>query len=130
MDKNFNTPLLLFDHECQLCVRFIQSLERIHLEQEINMVSVHEPGVYQKYTFLDKQACLDSIHLVIDKENEQVLVGEEAVEYLISLNPQIKKFTWLIESKMGQKAISFFYHAANKYRESLLNRCSGCRNKG
>jgi hypothetical protein len=93
------------------------------------MISLHDDRVYERYPFLDKKQCKETIHLVLDEKGPEVLVGEKVVEYLISLNPKIQKFTWLIESKMGQKAISFFYHAVNNYRESLLNRCTGCRNK-
>ena len=126
---NLTPPLLLFDHECTLCVRFKDSIKRLSLEKEVNMVSLHEPKVYERYPFLNKDACLETIHLVLDEKTEEVLVGEKVVEYLVSLNPQIQKFAWLIESKMGQKAIHFFYHAVNNYRESLLNRCTGCRNR-
>lgn len=126
-DKTIKTPVLLFDHECSLCVRFKQSMERLTMEKTIYYTSAHNPNVYEQFTNLEKEQCLKTIHLVLDEKGEEVLTGEKAIEFLITLNPNIKKFTWLIESKMGQKALDFFYHAANKYRESLLNRCCGCR---
>ena len=128
-NEKLDAPLLLFDHECSLCVRFKDSLKKINIDQQINMISLHDENVYKRYPFLKKKECIESIHLVLGETQEDVLVGEKVIEYLVTLNPIIKKFSWLVESKMGQKAIGFFHSAVSNYRESLLNRCTGCRNK-
>lgn len=91
------------------------------------MISIHEKEVYEEYPFLNEEKCHESLHIIDEAKN--VYVGGEAIQYLIGHFPQVSKFAWLYESDIGKKTIDFFYDTANKYRRSLLNRCSGCKKK-
>ena len=123
--KSIEFPVLLFDHECPLCVRFKQSLERISGHEGIQKISLHEEWIYEELPFLSKEQCEEALHLIVSPE--QILIGPKAIEYLIKEFPQVKKFSWLVESATGQKAMEYFYRAANSYRDSLRKRCHKCR---
>ena len=125
--SNYNLPIILFDSECSLCVRFKQSLDRIGASDKYNMVSLHDDHVYELYPFLDKDKCQEAIHLV--DENKQVFVGSDTLEHIIKNYPGVSKFSWLIESEMGKKTLDMFYSLSNKYRDSLLNKCPKCKNR-
>lgn len=123
--NNLEFPVLLFDHECPLCLRFKQSLEKVPGHEAITKISLHEEWIYEELPFLNKEHCEEALHLIVSPE--KILIGPEAVEYLIKQFPQVKKFSWLLESAMGQKAVDYFYKMANNYRDSLRKRCHKCR---
>ncbi len=123
--KNYQLPLLLFDGECELCKRFKQSLERIPEASAIQMVSIHEKEVYEAFEQINFEDCAKEVHY-LDEEG-QVFKGEAAVSVLIEKFPLVKRFSWLIQSGMGQKAIKYFYDKADQYREELLKRCGNCK---
>lgn len=123
----YDLPIILYDSECTLCNRFKQAIERIPGIESYRLVSAHDDQVYKRYPFLQKEKCLQILH-VIDK-NEEIFTGGDAINHLITHFPGIKKFSWLAESGMGKKAIDFFYEVANKYREYRYEECSGCKKK-
>lgn len=123
--KDFHLPLLLFDSECAMCTRFKMALERLPGSDQINMVSIHEKEIYEKFTFLDPKDCHDTVHLI--DESEKLHKGPEVVEYLVTIIPGIKKISWLVQTDTGKKALEFFYDTVNKYRKSKLNRCPSCK---
>ena len=125
--NKYQLPIFLFDSECSLCVRFKQSLERIGALEKYNMLSLHDDHIYELYPELDKEKCLDAIHLM--DENKQIFVGSDALEQLIKNFPAVSKFAWLIESEMGKKTLDIFYSLSNKYRDSLLNSCPKCKTR-
>lgn len=120
-------PILIYDSECSLCNRFAHSIQKFETTSHIEIESLHNDQLYSDHPILSKESCEESVHLLLDEEH--VLSGPQVLEYLIKLNPKIKKISWLIESDAGQKAMNLFYNSANLYRESLLNRCPKCKNK-
>jgi predicted DCC family thiol-disulfide oxidoreductase YuxK len=121
------TPVLIFDSECSLCNRFAESIRRMEKTSHIDLQPLNNPEVFERFPAITKEDCEKEVHLLL-KDNE-VLKGPKAVEYLITLNPTVKKISWLIQSNAGQKALDIFYKSSNLYRESLLNRCPKCKNK-
>ncbi len=119
-------PTLFYDSECGLCLRFKQALDRLPGTDKIKKVSIHEPEAFKSFPELSKEKCEKEVHLV--DENGKILVGEEVVEYLISKFPGVEKFSWLLESGMGQKAVEYFNTIAKLTRETLRKRCSTCKN--
>ena len=118
-------PLLIFDDECPLCVRFTQSIKLTGREHAPAFISLHHPQLSSLYPTLDLEECAQTIHFI---DARGVLhKGPEAVSELVKLIPAVHKFAWLIDSAMGQKAVDFFYNSANRMRESLLNRCGACK---
>lgn len=116
-------PLLLIDSECSLCVRFEQALKRA-VGDKVHTISLYEESLYMHFSELNKDMCLEEIHLIT--ETEAILKGPEAIEYLIGQFPVVKSFSWLIENDMGKKAVDYFYKMTNKYREKLKNFCPEC----
>ncbi|WP_372654396.1 DCC1-like thiol-disulfide oxidoreductase family protein [Halobacteriovorax sp.] len=121
------SPILIYDSECSLCERFASTIKRMDSTSHIELISLKEEEVYENFPILNRLECEKEVHLLI--EADQVLKGPKVIEYLITLNPTIKKISWLIQSNAGQKAMDIFYKSSNLYRESLLNRCPKCKNK-
>ena len=125
--NKYDLPIILFDSECSLCVRFKQSLDRIGASDKYNMISLHDEYVYELYPFLNKEQCQEAIHMV--DENKQIFIGSDTLEQIVKNYPAVSKFSWLIESEMGKKTLDLFYSMSNRYRDSLLNKCPKCKNK-
>jgi len=120
-------PIVLYDSECSLCERFKQSVERFDKSKFINFVNIYNEEIYKLYPSLDKEKCLKEMHLIISKD--KIISGKESLEYMIANIPEVEKFAWLIENKMGQKAIEIFHDTANLLRRKLLNKCPSCNHK-
>lgn len=118
-------PLILFDDQCPLCVRFTQSLKLAGREKAPDFLSIHHPALTSIFPTIDVNALQESIHYL--DARSVVYTGTEAVSEIIKLVPAAEKFAWLIDSAMGQKAMDFFYNTANRMRDSLLNRCGACK---
>ncbi|MBL6990929.1 MAG: DUF393 domain-containing protein [Bacteriovoracaceae bacterium] len=118
-------PILLYDHECSLCQRFRDSLCRLAGNNVVSTVSIHQEEIYEVYPQLDKQLCNEELHLIVDEQT--ILSGSEALQWLIAKLPGVSKFAWLIESNAGKKSIDFFNEMASKYRKVLLDRCPSCK---
>ncbi len=117
-------PIVIFDSECPLCVRFKQSLLFLDKGREFDFVSLQEEYLFQKYPILNKSECEKEIH-VLKSENE-VIRGGEALSFIISKYDGVKKFSWLIETESGQKAINTFYDRVNHMRKKFKKNCPGC----
>ena len=124
--KKLKLPILLFDAECPLCTRFKDSISRLEDAKNITMVSIYEDSIYEQFPYLDKTMCRQDVHFIT--EDEKVLVGQEVLEHLITLYPMVKKFAWLIETNMGQKAVNYFHSMTNRYRKVLKRKCPSCTN--
>ena len=117
-------PVLLYDGDCPLCVRFAEALGRLPGTDGLARMSARDDSVYAKFPQLNKEECLKELH-VLDAQGN-VRRGTDAITFLIEQFPGVQKFAWLIESNMGQKAIKFFHDVADHAREELLKRCSAC----
>jgi predicted DCC family thiol-disulfide oxidoreductase YuxK len=123
--ENKNLPLLLFDDRCTLCLRFKQALERIPESGEIRMVSIYHQPIYEEFPHLNREECQKHVHFI--NEKGEIFKGEEAIAQLVIKFPIIKKFSWLITSGMGQKALRYFHKIAKSYREKLIKECKNCK---
>lgn len=127
-DLKFKLPCLLYDESCPLCLRFKQSLQRTELKTKLYYYPIQNKRLYLEFTFINEKEAFNEVHLILP--SLAVLKGSDVITYLTTQNESIKKFSWLIESKMGQKAIDIFYKTSNKYRETLRKRCHKCNHKG
>ncbi len=121
---DFLLPILLYDSECTLCMRFAQSIEKIDKQQKINLVSIYTEHIYQQFKGLDRERCDQVIHFI--DENKVIYEGPDAIEQLIKILPNVNKFSWLIENEMGKKALDFFYKKVSAYRKRTKDSCPGC----
>lgn len=120
-----NLPLLVFDSECPLCVRFSQGLKLLDKEGKFHYASVCDDELYKKYSFLNQEECEDIVHLVISETD--VLKGGEVVEYLIREIPAVEKLAWLLDSEKTKNAVDAFYKKVNEVRRFVKRRgCTGC----
>jgi predicted DCC family thiol-disulfide oxidoreductase YuxK len=119
-----NSEIILYDENCSLCKRFKDALERIPGTEKIKMISVHDEHIYHSFPQLDKNECLKEIHFL--DSNLNVFKGKDAVTQIIKKFPLAEKFSWLVESEMGQKAINYFNEVAKSYRDHLIKDCKNC----
>jgi predicted DCC family thiol-disulfide oxidoreductase YuxK len=122
--SKFQLPCLLYDESCPLCLRFKQSLERTKLDTDLYYYPIQNKYLYTTFPMIKEDEVSKEVHLILSQT--QHLKGPEVITYLAKQNSSILKFSWLIESKMGQKAIDIFYKTSNKYRETLRKRCHKC----
>ncbi|WPU65789.1 thiol-disulfide oxidoreductase DCC family protein [Peredibacter starrii] len=118
----YHLPLVLYDPECPLCVRFKQGLE--YLDKSLNFVSVREDEVYTVFPELSRQDCISKVHLITpDKE---ILTGPEVVDYLVKTLPGVSKLSWLLDNEQGQKVKNYFYEKVEELRELTQKKQEEC----
>ena len=120
----YHLPIILFDPECPLCLRFKQGLS--YLDQKLTFVSAREDDVYLQFPELSRQACLDKVHM-ITAENV-ILSGPEVVDHLVKTLPGVSKFAWLLDNEQGKKVKDFFYQKVEELRELSTKKdsCGQC----
>lgn len=126
--ENIKLPLLVYDDQCSLCLRFKTALDRLPGTDVICKISVHDQRVYDLYPELNKEECLKEVHLI--DQNHKILKGVEVITFLLEQFPGVEKFAWLLESNMGQKALGFFNKIIESYREELQKDCPSCNKHG
>lgn len=121
---NYQLPLILFDPECPLCLRFKQGLQ--YLDKNLTFVSAREDDVYQSFPELNKTACLEKVHLITPERT--ILAGPEVVDYLVKTLPGVSKFAWLLDNEQGKKVKDFFYQKVEELRELSQKKddCNTC----
>ncbi len=110
---NDHLPIILYDPECPLCLRFKQGLE--FLDKSLTFVSARDDQIYLFFPELDKKTCLEKVHLITSER--LILSGPEVVDYLVKTLPGVSKFAWLLENEQGRKVKDFFYHKVEELRE-------------
>ena len=121
---NYQLPLILFDPECPLCLRFKQGLQ--YLDKSLTFVSAREDAVYQEFPELNRQECLEKVHMVtLDRE---VLKGPEVVDFLVMTLPGVSKLSWLLDNEQGKKVKDYFYQKVEELRELSTKKddCKQC----
>lgn len=121
----YKLPILLFDDDCPLCLRFKQSLERLSGHEAITKVSIHDKEVYQVFTQINFESCKESVHFI--EVNGEVFKGSDAVQKMIHHLPAVESFGWLADSEVGKKAIQYFHDMAEHYRKQLQKGCRTCK---
>ncbi len=118
-------PILLFDSECALCVRFTQALRLVDKDKKVNFVSIYDENIYEIYKDLNKEECEEIIHFIT--EDKKILKGGDVIEHLVSEIPSVEKFAWLLESERSKQAVDAFYKKINEVRKIIKRKgCTGC----
>lgn len=118
----YHLPVILYDPECPLCVRFKQGLE--YLDKGLHFVSARDEEVYRHFPELSRQACLEEVHM-ITAEN-QILKGPEVVDHLVKTLPGVSKLSWLLDNEQGKKVKDFFYQKVEELRELTNKKNEEC----
>jgi predicted DCC family thiol-disulfide oxidoreductase YuxK len=124
----YHLPLVLYDPECPLCLRFKQGLE--HLDKKLNFISARDEEVYAEFPELNRQTCLEKVHLVTS--TREIKAGPEVVDYLLQTLPGVSKLAWLLDNDQGRKVKDFFYQKVEELRELTKKQdedCSQCPRK-
>lgn len=121
---NYHLPLILYDPECPLCLRFKQGLE--YLDKTLTFVSARDEAVYEAFPELNRQTCLEKVHMITAER--QILAGPEVVDYLVKTLPGVSKFAWLLDNEQGKKVKDFFYQKVEELRELSQKKddCNQC----
>jgi predicted DCC family thiol-disulfide oxidoreductase YuxK len=119
---NYHLPLILFDPECPLCLRFKQGLEL--MDKRLNFISARDPGVYETFPELSRQDCLQQVHMLTT--DRRVLVGPQVVDELLHSLPGISKLAWLLDNGQGKKVKEFFYQKVEELRELSQKKKDDC----
>lgn len=118
----YHLPIILFDPECPLCLRFKQGLE--FLDKTLNFISARDNEIYTKFPELNRQECLEKIHMITS--DHRIISGPEVVDELIKTLPGVSKFAWLVENEQGRKVKDFFYKKVEELRELALKKQEDC----
>jgi predicted DCC family thiol-disulfide oxidoreductase YuxK len=118
----YHLPLVLYDSECPLCLRFKQGLE--FLDKNLNFVSARDEDIYSVFPDLSRQECLEKVHLIT--EEQKILKGPEVVDYLANRLPGVSKLAWLLETDKGQKVKDYFYQKVEELRELSKKSSEDC----
>jgi predicted DCC family thiol-disulfide oxidoreductase YuxK len=121
---NYQLPLILFDPECPLCLRFKQGIQ--YLDKNLTFVSARDEEIYQAFPELNRQTCLEKVHLITTERT--ILAGPEVVDYLVKTLPGVSKFAWLLDNEQGKKVKDFFYQKVEELRElsQKKDNCNQC----
>lgn len=119
---NDHLPIILFDPECPLCLRFKQGLE--FLSKNINFVSARDEAIYTRFPELVKDDCLSKIHMITDQG--KIISGPDVVDELMKTLPGVSKFAWLLENDQGRKVKDFFYQKVEELREISKKKDTDC----
>ncbi len=123
-DYSFPLPIILYDRECHLCVRFMNSFKRMPNTSDYSFIPIQNEEIFSTFPQLNREECFETLHLI--DENGKILKAGEATSFLIEKFPMVDKFKWLIEKDMGKKTISVFYDVVNKYRKAIKKSCPKC----
>jgi predicted DCC family thiol-disulfide oxidoreductase YuxK len=115
-------PVVLYDPECPLCLRFKQGLQ--YLDKNLTFVSAREESVYLAFPELSRQECLEKIHMITSER--KILKGPAVVDYLITTLPGGSKLAWLLENEQGKKVKDFFYQKVEELRELSHKKDTDC----
>ncbi len=118
----YHFPLVLYDPECPLCLRFKQGLE--HLDKNLTFLCARDDEIYSDFPELDRQACLAKVHLITAEK--QILIGPEVVDYLLRTLPGVSKLAWLLDNDQGKKLKDYFYQKVEELRELSQKKSEEC----
>lgn len=121
-------PILLYDGDCPLCVRFKQGLERLDVENRVTYWPIQNAEVFQRFSQLDRGACQQKVHYL--REDGTVLSGGAVVTELLHHFPGISKLGWLLDSEIGRKTVDYFYDQVEQLRSRMKEKenCGTCPN--
>lgn len=123
MYKKFKLPLLVFDSDCTLCVRFTQALKLIDTKSLIHFESLKNEELYEYFSSISLNECQKELHLIT---KDKVYRGSEVIDYLIILIPGVEKISWLVRSNAAKSATNLFYKKINSLRLKQKKGCKTC----
>ncbi len=115
-------PIILYDPECPLCLRFKQGLE--YLDKSLNFISARDEEIYTHFPELSRQECISQIHMITHEK--KIISGPEVVDELLKTLPGVSKLAWLLDNEQGKKVKEYFYQKVEELRELTNKKDSDC----
>lgn len=124
--ENIKRPLIIYDSQCTLCVRFKQGLIHFSTLTQDNFIPLQEEIVYETFGHLGltKEKCQKEVHLIDDQNI--VYMGPQVVEFLIPIIPAVSKLAWLIDQDKTSKVCEVFYNSINILKKNISTGCRTC----
>lgn len=119
---NYQLPLVLFDPECPLCLRFKQGLG--FLDKNLTFVSARDEDVFIAFPELNRQECLETVHMIT--ADRKILKGPEVVDHLVETLPGVSKLAWLLDNEQGKRVKNYFYEKVEELKELTNKKQSEC----
>jgi predicted DCC family thiol-disulfide oxidoreductase YuxK len=117
-------PLLIYDDQCPLCVRFKQGLERLDLNHILTYVPLSSESVFKQFPQLDPEICRTKVHFL--RTDGGVVTGQEVVVEVVKIIPGVGKLAWLLETDVGKSASSYFLDHVENLRKKLQEKDKSC----
>lgn len=121
-------PILIYDAQCPMCVRFKQGLERWDVSKRVTYVPLDHTEVFVRYPQLSPAACAAQVHYL--REDGVILSGGAVITELMKHFPAVGKLAWLLETDIGKKTADFFYKQVDGVRQKMKadeEACGTCR---
>jgi predicted DCC family thiol-disulfide oxidoreductase YuxK len=115
-------PIILFDPECPLCLRFKQGLE--YLDKNLNFISARDEEIYSRFPELSRQECISQIHMITT--DKKIIKGPAVMDELLKTLPGVSKLAWLLDNEQGKKVKDYFYQKVEELRELTTKKDAGC----
>ncbi|WP_054636374.1 thiol-disulfide oxidoreductase DCC family protein [Thalassobacillus sp. C254] len=116
--------IVFYDSLCPLCKKTKRYFERLDWFNRMHWVSIHEPGLKEKFPFLQQQKIQEEIHFIVN--GTYLYTGFEAVRRMMLLMPATSLIGALLHSPGMLKAGRRSYKWIAKNRYSMLNEtCEG-----
>lgn len=117
-------PLLVYDDQCSMCLRFKQGLERLDLNHEITYAPLSHVSLFTLFPQLNADDCQAKVHLV--KADGSVVTGSDVITEVVRVIPGVGKLAWLLETEVGKSASAFFYEHVESIRKKLKDKDNDC----
>ena len=79
--KGPEKPVLIYDGECSVCRGAVEWIRARSGPDDFEFFSCHAEDLPRRFPTIEKNACLEAVHLVLP--DERVLVGERAVPEIL-----------------------------------------------
>jgi len=121
---DYKLPLLIYDDQCPLCLRFKQGLERFDLNRIITYVPLSSEDVFAHFPQLNREKCRTKVHYI--REDGSVLMGNEVVSEVMKNIPAVGKLAWLLETDVGKSVSNYFFDHVEKIRKKIQEDSEDC----
>lgn len=125
ISMKYQFPLIIFDPDCPLCLRFKQGLEMMN--KDITFIPLTDEQIFIDFPHLTREECSKEVHLLVDENT--AIKGKEVVDYLLESTPMVSKLAWLLDNPTGDKVKSYFYDKVEELRSIVKEKqsCPSCR---
>jgi predicted DCC family thiol-disulfide oxidoreductase YuxK len=113
--------VLLYDHNCPLCRKLAEFVERLDKEALIEIVDHEDEGVRERFPDLN----LDRVRqqLTVCDQMNRAWHGVEAIRRITDLLPGLRRFSWIYRLPGVTPAVGGLYRSINRQRKRLCLKC-------